>query len=322
MIRKICLLIPVFIILYSCDDAEDENPIETVLEVVERGAVLRTTSINNGEFDITNPQSVFNIDLEESDIEDGALMSSMDVFLSFIDNTIDGNNSSVNRFLFKTYLPENFQTGANGLPVISIDYTFVELLEATAIDVSSVACKDQFRIDIDLNLTDGRTFNTRNSAGTIVNNSGSFNSPFTYLINIVEPIPTDSFIGVYQMEQIEDGFFENSFTSPIRMVEVFNGHSNNVRIFRFIEENAGTFSVEFSIVCDVAIMTRYQKIEAPSCNSHDISDRILLGPDNPPGIANSEDDTVFELYFLEGFEGYNTGCDFTDFPAKIRLSKQ
>lgn len=307
-------------IFIACSD--DQNAIETVTVETERGAVLRTVSIQNGEFQIDNIESLYSIEIEEQDIQDGDLLSSVDVYLSFIDNTIETTDISTPKILFKTYAIDDFTIGGNGLPIMSVDYTFNELLEATSIDHSSVACKDQFRIDLDLHLTDGRVFNIRNSAGTVVNNSGFFKSPFTYLINIVEPIPNDSFVGVYQMEQIQDGFFGNSFIDENRIVEIFRGHSNNVRFFQFIDGGGGTFSIEFSIVCDTGVITRYQKNQTASCNSHDPTDRVLIGPDNPPGIADSNDDTVFELWYLEGFEGFNTGCDFRDFPAKIRFSKQ
>ena len=54
----------------------------------------------------------------------------------------------------------------------------------------------------------------------------------------------------------------------------------------------------------------------------DPSDRVLLGPDIEPGLLDSTDDTVFELHFLEAFEGFDAFCDYANFPSKVRFSKQ
>jgi len=48
----------------------------------------------------------------------------------------------------------------------------------------------------------------------------------------------------------------------------------------------------------------------------------VIGPDISFAPLFVVDDTIFELWYVEGFEGRSDGCDYSDLPAKIRLTKQ
>jgi hypothetical protein len=312
--KKITFIILSVVLCFSCND-DEEKAIETVLEEVDRGAVLRTLRFNNGEFEVNAPESTFSLDLQEQDIEEGGLLETVAVFVSFIDNTPSGNSVSTQQVLLETLTPDNFATSDFGLPGTTLEYSFAELLDATGLTIDQTNCKDQFRLDLTLNLSDGLTFNLTNSSGTVVNTTGFFKSPFSYLINIVEPISPDQYTGVYQFTSIEDGFFGPTFGQDglvnIRKVE----HSNNFRVLDF-----SNYQIEFSVVCDAIIATRYQQ-SVFGCTL-DASNRVLIGPDAIAITADPNDDTVFELHILEAFEGYDAFCNFTDFPSKIRFSKQ
>lgn len=309
-----CLSLFVFAI--SCTDGG--KAIEEVLDEVDRGAVLRTVRIDNGEFDINSLDDEFSIQLEEQDIQEGDLLESVSVSIRFVDNTPSNGDFSSNTVAANSLLPADFSVGPNALPVINLRYSFSELLSLTGVSYGNVQCKDQFRIDLQVKLTDGRVFTTSNSAGTIVNNSGFFKSPFSYLINIVEPIVETAFTGTYELSTLQDGFFGPTFIDP-QIVTIINGHSNNVRVFEVQTRNERV-NIEFSVVCDAAVITRYQKSGGGCTN--DNSDQVLLGPDSEPGIIDPNDDSVLELWYVEAFEGYDAFCNYSDFPAKIRLSKQ
>ncbi|WP_299211183.1 hypothetical protein [uncultured Dokdonia sp.] len=314
--KKITFIILSVVLCISCND--EEKAIEIVLEEVDRGAVLRTLRFNNGEFEVNSPESTFSLDIEEQDIEEGGLLSTVDVFVSFIDNTPSGNLVSTQRVLLETLTPDNFTSNGFGLPNITLEYSFAALLDATGLTIDQTNCKDQFRLDLDLNLSDGLTFNLNNSSGTVVNANGFFKSPFTYLINIVEPIPLDQFTGIYEYTSVQDGFFGPTYGEE-GLVTIRNGHSNNVRIID-IGASSSTLEIEFSVVCDATIVTRYQRIGF-GCTL-DQSNRILIGPDAIAVTADPNDDTVFELHILEAFEGFDAMCNFANTPSKIRFSKQ
>tara|TARA_R110002051_G_scaffold81751_1_gene145878 strand:+ start:21965 stop:22915 length:951 start_codon:yes stop_codon:yes gene_type:complete len=308
-IFSICFLI-------SCTDSD--KAIEEVLQEVDRGAVLRTVRIDNGEFDINNIDAEFNIQLEEQDIEEGALLESVEIEIRYIDNTPDNGDASTAFVAANSLLPADFSTGPNGLPITDLKFTFSELLNLTGVSFSEVQCKDQFRIDLKVRLKDGRVYTTSNSGGTVVNNTGFFKSPFSYLINIVEPIVETAFTGTYEMSSIKDGIYGPTFIDP-QIITVTKGHSNNVRIFEAQTVNGGVV-IEFSVVCDAAVITRYQKMGI-GCTL-DQSDQVLLGPDSEPGLIDPNDDAVLEIWYVEAFQGYDAFCNFSNFPGKIRLSKQ
>jgi hypothetical protein len=314
--KKITFIFLSVVLCFSCND--EEKAIEMVLEEVDRGAVLRTLLFNNGEFETNAPESTFSVDIQEQDIEEGGLLSTVDIFVSLIDNTPSGNSVSTQQILLETLTPENFTSSDFGLPSITLDYSYAELLDATGLTIDQTSCKDQFRLDLDLNLSDGLTFNVNNSAGTVVNANGFFKSPFTYLINIVEPIVSDQFTGIYQFTSIQDGFFGPTFGEE-GLVTIRNGHSSNVRIFE-VDVPGSTLEIEFSVVCDITVITRYQRIGF-GCTM-DVSDRILIGPDVIPATIDPNDDTVFELHFLEAFEGFDAFCGIANIPSKVRFSKQ
>lgn len=316
--KKSTFIILSIALCFSCSD--EEKAIETVLQEVDRGAVLRTLNFNNGEFEVNTPESIFSIDIEQQDIEQGGLLSTVDVFVSFIDNTPSGNTVSTQPVLLETLTPDNFTSSGFGLPTTTLMYTYQALLDATGLSIDQTNCKDQFRLDLDLNLSDGLTFNLNNSGGTVVNTSGFFRSPFTYLVNIVDPIPSDQFTGIYQLTSIEDGFFGPTFGDDI-FVTLRNGHSNNVRVFEVDGPTDTTLEIEFSIVCDITVLTRYQRTRF-GCTQDDASDQILIGPDTIPATIDPNDDTVFELHYLEAFEGFDAKCDFANLPSKVRFSKQ
>ena len=136
---------------------------------------------------------------------------------------------------------------------------------------------------------------------------------------MVEPISEDLFTGVYQYTSIQDGFFGPTFREE-GVVNITNGHSNNVRTFEVSVTPTIIVDIEFSIACDAAIMTRYQK-RGFGCTM-DMSDQVLLGPDTIATTADPNDDTVFELHILEAFEGFDAFCDYSNVPSKVRFSKQ
>ena len=256
--------------------------------------------------------------MEEQDIEEGALLESVEIEIRYIDNTPDNGDASTAFVAANSLLPADFSTGPNGLPITDLKFTFSELLNLTGVSFGEVECKDQFRIDLKVRLKDGRVYTTSNSGGTVVNNTGFFKSPFSYLINIVEPIVETAFTGTYEMSSIKDGIYGPTFIDP-QIITVTKGHSNNVRIFEAQTVNGGVV-IEFSVVCDAAVITRYQKMGI-GCTL-DQSDQVLLGPDSEPGLIDPNDDAVLEIWYVEAFEGYDAFCNFSNFPGKIRLSKQ
>ncbi len=308
----------------GCSDSD--NVIDQISSNISNGAALRTLEIRQGEFYVNEPESIFDIVVEEMDDQNGDLLSSVNIYLSFVDNTQEGGDNSIPRSLFQTLDSSDFSTGPNGFPIISLEYRYSELQEELGLSLEDTNCNDQFRLDLELFLTDGRVFKNDNSSNSIIHTVGSFQSPFSYLINIVEPVSEGLFVGEYQLQHIQDGFFGPTFVvdQPV-FIEI--GHSTNVRTFEFRDVRIyGRTVVEFTIACDRSVITRYIRASNSCIDGEPVTSRppegSLLGPDIETAVISSEDDSVVEIWYVEGFEGRSDGCNYSDFPAKIRLTKQ
>ena len=318
---KILYTLCAFVLLASCNT--DEKTIEVVLYDVERGAFLRTIEIENAEFDINNTESPFTLTIQEQDLEEGELMQEVFVYAQFIDNTTGSENLTTGRIQIETLVPDDFSPGSFDLPVTTVSYTYAELLDFTNISMASVSCKDQFIVSFDLVLTNGFIFNEDNAAACILAFNTDFSSPFSYTINVVEPITSSLFTGSYFYSSIVDGPFGPTFGEPF-LVDVELGHSNNVRSVKFDNFPARPpRSYLFSIVCDEIVFgknqVRYNTLNS-SCGED--GQPILLGPDTVNPMIDPADDTVFELWFVEGYKGFDGGLGFGTLPSRLRLVKQ
>ena len=176
----------------SC--VESDASIDELFDNTARGAVLRTLDVTSPDFSISDPNSVFSVTLEEQDAEEGALFESMDVYVSYTDNTPgkpdDTDYSKAEAFL-KNIPASEWGTSALGLPEYTLEVSFGEALSALSIADTEFAGGDYFDIRLVLNLTDGRSFSSADGNGNIFNGS-FFRSPFTYRSPIVCPATFDA----------------------------------------------------------------------------------------------------------------------------------
>jgi hypothetical protein len=223
-------------VLISC--SEDEKTIEIVDQNITNGAVLRTLETHYAEFHPGDLNSRFEIDIEEQDLENGALLDNVEIFLNFVDNTPDNGIITTQEIKYQQLEKENFEVSNDGLPTTKIHIPFSEALTSLSLTEDQVNCKDQFTVRLQLNLTDGRSFTFGNNSSIIIASETFFRSPFLYFINVVEPVPEDLFTGIYQTESIIPSiisglsFFvdgESELTSSTQLFEVKKGHSANTR---------------------------------------------------------------------------------------------
>ncbi|MEP0266777.1 hypothetical protein [Dokdonia sp.] len=324
-------LLFILITFFSCSN--DDKTIDIVTQEISRGAILRTLAINNLEFDINNINSIFSVDIEEQDIQNGNLLDYVDVFVSFEDHTLEsGENYSTQSTLIERLEKEDFTNGSRGFPIRTLEYSFSQLLEETGVLQANVSCKDQFIITLELQLLNGEKFTENNvNAVTLASNTFS-SSPFSYTITVLEPISEDLFIGNYAFNNVQEGAFGPSFIPFNPTVEITRGHSFNTRLVTLLytinRDDPRVF--EFTIACDEIIMGKYQLSSiCGSCNEVtpgrrdcDTGDLILLGPDAMNAFISQNDDTVFELNFVEGYRGFDGNCGIDSFPSRIRFTKQ
>ena len=311
--------------LTSC--SREENAVDFVSNNLQTGAVLRTLEIENLTFDRSTPDRPISITIEHQDEQRGDLLDTVELFLSFDDRTPENGNNTETSRLFKTLTRSDFDVTTE-LPITDIVITTQELLDFFGFSTNDIQCTDRFVLDVKLCLTNGLCFTNTNSIGPIISLGGRLNSPFTYDIFVVDGVGEESFTGNYNHTSIQDGFRGPTIITPT-IIEITTNRPNTRRFEIFRDEQdiqGGLFlraEVEFVIACDQAILTRYVR-SAILCGFGVEGDiHVLLGPEeNLNETINLNDDSVFNLKFLEAFEGNDGFCGWPLTSSEVRFSKQ
>ena len=181
------------LLVVSCVDSE--NTIDTVLDY-ETGAILRTISVNNAVLNSSDPNSTFSVTVEEQDEADGALFAQVNVYVQLKDLTADNGNSSVDFTYVRSVPASDFTTGPVGLPRGTVDLPFGEAASAMGVGPNDYTPGDVFVVGLEVELTDGRTYDWTSAAGIIT--GGFFSSPFKYnALLTCSPMPGTYVVDMY-----------------------------------------------------------------------------------------------------------------------------
>ena len=173
-IYKTVVLLLAFALMHSCET--EDKTIDDVFSNVERGAVLRTVDTPSPTFDFYDTSSEWIVTLESQDIEDGKLLSSINIYSTFVnDGTMD------TEVMIKTVSASGFTDGPFGFPRGDISLTLQEVLDASGLVEGDYDSGDFFFIRLESVLVDGRMFTSTNTAGTVTGGS-FFSSPFQYSV--------------------------------------------------------------------------------------------------------------------------------------------
>jgi len=305
----------------SC--TEEDNVIDQVFDGVSNGAVLRGVVVEN-ELPVGVAGSRFVLDIEEQDNQDGALLESMDVFVSYTDGSEEAGDSTgaaEGEVLLRSVPAADFTAGEFGLPTFQLVITVEEFLAAVGLtDPEAIFGGDTFTTRLVLNLTDGRVFSTDNAGGIIT--GGFFASPFQYTTPVVCPVEEEFFTGDYNLEQITPTIFGYDTFDPDGggiIVELFNadqavdgdgngilaepgdaeGMSSTQRAFDadYIAAlgfgNTLTYVMDF--VCNDVFFPVSQNTGL-TCTGGSLT----LGPPTvDPAMYNFEDDSTFNFIFVD-----------------------
>lgn len=180
IINKFLIIVLLISSATSCEDIE--NPIYDVFDDLTHGAVLRTLEITSDSYNISDLNSKFEALIEEQDEEKGALLSNVNVYLTYTDKNFDGANSKA-EVLLRTIEGSAFTTGDNGLPTTGLTVTLGDVVSAFGMDDGDYNAADLVTIRIEVNLTDGRSFSADDASGSL---QGSyFKSPYQYVVPIL-----------------------------------------------------------------------------------------------------------------------------------------
>ena len=196
------------LVFNSC--STDDKVVDDVFDGTTNGAVLRTISLISNEIPIGLDSAIFSVELEEQDNQDGALLESMDVFVTFTDGSPDEGDSTgaLTSEVFLMNVPaSSFSTDTPfGLPRYTLTITAQDFINAVGLSgFDALFGGDTFTTRLELNLTDGRVFSDFNAGGIIT--GGFFASPFRYNTPVVCPVEESFFTGEYLTEQITPSIF-------------------------------------------------------------------------------------------------------------------
>lgn len=324
-LKYLLLAVPFAITLNSCDSDEQ---VDELIDSVERGAILRTVEIFSNELPIGVADAEFSVRVEEQDEEDGGLLQSVDIFVSFTDGSPDDGDSSgaiTGDVMVSSIGADQFENGPNGLPRATITVTLDAMLAALNLTADDLFGGDVFRTRLQLNLTDGRSFTNDGGDNVDVNGnvaSGSFFlSPFFYNSNVVCPVPDEYLIGDYLMERIsttEDPFFP-SFGQAIADQPVTITGSGAARSFVFSYFPTGfdfPQVMNLTLSCNNFLVMGTAESGTLGCGDGSI------GQSTPevPSQYDLSDDSVVEIDFLD-FEP-DAGCGTGNYPVTILLTRQ
>ena len=181
------------LLVVSCVDSE--NTIDTVLDY-ETGAILRTISVNNAVLNSSDPNSTFSVTVEEQDEADGALFAQVNVYVQLKDLTADNGDSSVDFTYVRSIPASNFTPGPVGLPRGTVEMPFGEAASAMGVGPNDYTPGDVFVVGLEVELTDGRTYDWTSAAGIIT--GGFFSSPFKYnALLTCSPMPGTYVVDMY-----------------------------------------------------------------------------------------------------------------------------
>ncbi|WP_190809509.1 hypothetical protein [Flagellimonas sp. S3867] len=268
------------LVISSC--SEDDKISNQVVVDTTRGAVIRTITIDPNSFDIFNSESQWTITAEYQDITDGTLLSDIEVFLNFVDNTEQNGTTTAVETKLTTIEGSTFTSGPNGLPRTTFSIGYGEALNALGVpnDSDSVSGGDQINIRLVVNLTDGRSFTDVDATGNVSGGS-FFSSPYNYRANIVCPptVPTAGEWSIEMQDSFGDGWNNASLAVTIDgETTTFTFNDGAAASFTF-DVPAGTSVI--SIIFSAGDFDEEVTAQITSANGNEVID---LEPSPPVGV--------------------------------------
>ena len=291
---KIFTLLAVASLMFtSCD--EGDAVVDAVTDNTERGAILRTVNLISNELPIGKADASFSVELEMQDEKSGTLVTNIEVYLGFRDNTVatGGTDLSKPEVLVATLASSTFTTGEFGLPRVSYAITLAEMLSTLSVNEADLDGGDQFSIRFELVLSDGRRFSFAQNSGTL---TGSyFSSPFLYTPGVTCPVEETQFVGDYLIEQTT-AYVDGPTLSDGTVVSLVIGSTSVERIFQ-----TANYALYCSTLAPFTINFVCGEIAVPNQNSNCVcadggdwfTDPIVRS------TYDANDDSVFEVTFTD-----------------------
>ena len=122
----------------SCEDGD--KVVDDIFDNTTSGIVLRTVNVESDELPIGQSDGFFAVELEMQDEEDGALVESLDVYVSFNDNTVEEGDPdlSADEVMATTIPSSEFTIGEYGFPRTSFSITTAEMANLLSVSEDAI----------------------------------------------------------------------------------------------------------------------------------------------------------------------------------------
>lgn len=181
-IKKLLLATILTVAFLSCGD-DDSNVID-LIDSLDNGAVVQVTDTNSDTLFSDNLEGALNTTLEYRDAQSGNLLDTMDVYVTFFDNSEEAGDSSNaivdQEVLLSTIQSDAFNPGENNFPVLNLLVNTEDFLEITNNTLEGIEPGDRYNIRFELTLTDGRVFSSNN-----IGDNGGLSSDFNIIVNVL-----------------------------------------------------------------------------------------------------------------------------------------
>ncbi len=293
-------------IAFSCSE---EKLIDEVYEGTERGLVLRTLSDSNS-FDIFDTSGTWTVGLEIQDKEEGALLSEVRLFFTFVDNNPEPDDVSSDETLVNTYPASHFSgTGEFGLPTGEISLSYAEALSTAGITVADVLPGDQFFFRLEGELTDGRVF-TNDANGTVTGGT-FFASPYQYtealddgiefeitdenrnVVDVTEGATNEDFLITISIDMSDENFVETDYLESVTVYRSFSD--------RNIEEPEDDLSEDETVFAEFDLAD-FTETDGVLTYEYGFTQEELYGPniDFADLLANDQFRLRYEVMTIDG----------------------
>lgn len=159
-------------------------------KTLENGGYMRTVTpypVSNSTFSVSKANlggTKLELVAEAVTPNYGALFSSYDLSIAFVDATPSNGTKSVSAVALKSVPSSSFAKDATtGYPRATLSITGTEALNAVKLTSADITASDYFTVTAVMNLTNGKSFSAANT-GVNITGGAFYSSPFTYRINV------------------------------------------------------------------------------------------------------------------------------------------
>ncbi|MEM7372910.1 MAG: hypothetical protein AAF587_30090 [Bacteroidota bacterium] len=323
MFNKILIYVGIIgmLLISSCANP-DLKPIIT-FEDAGKGAYVRLVKLTAGEYDLANiGSSSYEYEVEFVDLEQGATVTTFELFASFDDNNSGNGDDSKDQSLYKSFSAGDFATNGNGFVGLSISIPATDIINHFGLNIDNLKSGDIFEFESVLTTKSGAKHTGALSSPAV--NGAAFGGYFDFDAKITCPLDDSEFSGSYTMEYVNDvsgGFGEPWGPQPeggfiVELTTVAGSTTNrDFGVPDYLPNFGGFAGDPFRI--DFACEFIFINTTSAGAGCGDGS--ITFAQDGDSAF-NLDDDSSFTLNMVEF--AHDGGCGVDPKPVILKFTKQ